>query len=271
MPRVARGVQRVVVRPSAEADKTASSFEEWRERDSSKLVAQLSQLQCVVGGRRYANVPMIRSLALLALLAFASACANTGGSTGEPRFRQGQTIVSRVDPAIRVSVDRELPFLGEIEAVVMNGDATMHQYWFADIEDGQLKRAVIVHFERMNEGSDRTFGYPTFRMETLGAQSYLHQSFPEPVCELITDEVRAFLAARGAVARQGCVSTRYVRAVREDKLAEMIFFYVEPTDNVSETPEGLGEGFVPTGADTPWGREDARLTRALRSLIHVEG
>jgi|CXWL01.1.fsa_nt_gi hypothetical protein len=97
---------------------------------------------------------MVKSLALITLLALASACANTGAATDELRFRRGQTIVSRADPAIRVSVDRELPFLGETDGVVMDGRATMHQYWFAEIEGGQLERAVIVHFEHMNEGSD---------------------------------------------------------------------------------------------------------------------
>ncbi len=213
---------------------------------------------------------MTKSLTAIAFLAFAPACASTGAATDKPHFRQGQTIVSRADPAIRVSVDRQLQFLGETDAVVMNGHATMHQYWFVEIEGGQLERAVIVHFEHMNEGSDFTFEYPTFRMETLGAQSYLHQSFSAPTCPLFSAEVRAMLAARGGTPRQACIITRYVRAVTEDKRAEIIFFYVEPVDGAVEEPEGMGSGGIPTGADTPWGQEDARLTQAFRSLVHVE-
>ncbi|MEZ5996321.1 MAG: hypothetical protein R3C25_11270 [Hyphomonadaceae bacterium] len=213
---------------------------------------------------------MTKSLALIALLAFASACASTGAANDQPRFREGQSVVSRADPVIRVNVDRNLPFLGETEGVVMRGHATAHQYWFADIQDGQLQRAVVVHFERMNEGSDFTFEYPTFRMEQFGAQSYLHQSFTGPNCELFSEEVRALLAARGATARQDCLMTRYVRAVTDDKRAEIIFFYVEPAEGVPEEPEGMAPGGIPTGADTPWGIEDARLTQALRSLVHIE-
>ncbi len=91
---------------------------------------------------------MVKSLALITLLALASACANTGAATDELRFRRGQTIVSRADPAIRVSVDRELPFLGETDGVVMDGRATMHQYWFAEIEGGLRAR-------RSSDRSDR--------------------------------------------------------------------------------------------------------------------
>lgn len=214
---------------------------------------------------------MQRLVAALALVATCSACATAGPHSEEPRRRDGQTIISTVDPAIRVSVDRELPFLGETEGVVMNGRATAHQYWFADIDGGQLQRAVIVHFERMNQGATGAFNYPTFRMEQVGAQQYLHQTFPVPDCALFTDRVRDLLQSRGAEARPACVMTRYVRAVTEDKRAELILFYLESVGSVEEQPEGMAPGGIPTAADTPWGEVDARLTRAFHALVRVEG
>lgn len=187
----------------------------------------------------------------------------------------GHTVISRADPAARFIIDPSLDYLGHTESVVMNNQATAEQFWFGEIRNGQLRRAVVVHFERWND-DESVFNYPTFRMRRAGSHDYLHQSFPAPECGLISAGVRALLTARNASAAQGCLMTRFVRATDETMHAEIILFYLEPGSVAEQPPEGFAPGGLPAehnnpgAATTPWGAIDARLTEQLERLVRVE-
>jgi hypothetical protein len=210
---------------------------------------------------------VLRQLILIIMIACAAGCA----SSGAVRRVDDNTVISRNDPAARFVIDRSLDYIGHTEAVVMNGRATAEQFWFGDIREGQLTRAVVVHFEHWND-DESVFDYPSFRLRRLGAHDYLHQSFPIPNCTLISTDVRALLAARNATAAQGCLTTRFVRATDETQHAEIILFYVEPGAVTEQPPEGFAPGGIPApgAAETPWGAIDARLTAEALRLIRVE-
>lgn len=211
--------------------------------------------------------------ALLAAAAHAQAAEPASGETTTRRVEQ--VVVSDADPATRVRVHPDFHYIGRTNSSVMNDTATAEQFWFGDVRDGVLTRAVVVHFERWKDGTEGAFNYPRLRMVRLGAHEYLHQSFSSPTCEIISPEVRALAESEGAAVSKGCVMTRFVRGIGDDKRSELIFFYIEAAEVGEDPPEGWKPGGLPIEHGTPdqpqspWGEIDARLTASARLAFEV--
>ena len=117
------------------------------------------------------------------------------------------------DPAADIVIASDFAFLGRVQSLVMDGKATAEQHWFVRRSGSHITRIVVVHFERWNDGVEGSFGYPTLRMQRLGAYDYLHQSFPmESRCAIATDEVRAMIRKAGLRLARECIATRFVRS-----------------------------------------------------------
>lgn len=209
------------------------------------------------------------------LIAFVAATLVGSAQATPARSVEANVVRSSEAPHTNIAIDPSFQYLGHTQSVVMNNRATAEQFWFGKIENGRIVRAAIVHFEHWNDGVEGAFNYPTFRMRRLGANEYLHQSFPIENCSLVTDDVRALLQEANAAIAPHCLATRFVRATTTDKRSEIILFFVEPTDAVDAEPEGLGPGGLPVGFDqpnppqTPWSVIDARLTREAIEVINV--
>lgn len=168
----------------------------------------------------------VKTLPLLALL-FALPLASSQAQ--QPQRDISLTIRSQALPAITIKVDPAMSYLGHVTHTVMKGRATAHEYIFAEDHGGQLARIFIAHFEGANPGVDLQFTYPRFRMEKLGSNEYLHQSWADGAFTLFDEPDIAFLfSARRITLPKAWLIDRYVRAVDPEKHNEVIFFYLEP-------------------------------------------
>jgi hypothetical protein len=158
-----------------------------------------------------------------------------------PRRRVEQLVTSTDLPKIAVRVDEALAFLGRVEGSAMDGRARTEQFFFAEARDGSVRRMVVVHFEGAIPGAELHFRYPRMRMETLGDEEYLHQSFPVEDWDLFNSPpVAELFASRKLALPRRWLVDRYVRAVDPDLRHEVILFYLEPAGDLPAPVEDLG-------------------------------
>jgi hypothetical protein len=158
-----------------------------------------------------------------------------------PQRRCVEHVVTSTDlPKIAVRVDEALDFLGRVEGDAMGGRARTEQFFFAEARDGRVRRMVIVHFEGAVPGADLHFRYPRLRMETLGGEEYLHQSFPEEDWDLFASpKVAELFTSRKIELPRRWLVDRYVRAVDAELRHEVILFYLEPAGDLPAPVDDL--------------------------------
>ena len=151
----------------------------------------------------------------------------------------------------------------------MNGRARTEQFFFAESGDGQVRRMFIVHFEGAAPGVDLKFRYPRLRMEILGGEEYLHQSFPEEELDLLAARPVADLlaGAKLRIARRWLVD-RYVRAVDPELRNEVILFYLEPAGELPAPVEDLG---LAGKSRALWEPIDRDLSKRARAAFEIVG
>ncbi len=170
-------------------------------------------------------------------------------------------------PKIAVRVDEALAFVGRVEGSAMDGRARTEQFFFAETREGSVRRMVVVHFEGAVPGADLRFRYPRLRMETLGGEEYLHQSFPEEDWDLFTSPpVAALFASRKIALSRRWLVDRYVRAVDPDLRHEVILFYLEPAGALPAPVEDLG---LAGKARALWEPIDRDLARRARQAFEI--
>ena len=157
-----------------------------------------------------------------------------------PRRGVEQLVTSTDLPKIAVRVDEALAFVGRVEGSAMDGRARTEQFFFAETREGSVRRMVVVHFEGAVPGAELHYRYPRLRMETLGGEEYLHQSFPEEDWDLFSSPPVAALFAGRKLALPGrWLVARYVRAVDPDLRHEVILFYLEPAGDLPAPVDDL--------------------------------
>ena len=200
----------------------------------------------------------------LAVLLFTSAFS----VRAEPVRSVEQRVRSTASPAITVVVDPAFPFLGHVHGAAMQGRAEFEQFLFAEVSNGRLGRAVIVHFEHALPGADFRFRYPRLEMVHLGGEEYLHQSFPAMQWDLFTSgPVKQLLEEKGRKAPGDWLVSRYVRATDSALSSEIILFYLEPAGELPAPAEELGLGGKRRDL---WLPIDRRLSTEGLKHFHVE-
>ncbi len=130
-------------------------------------------------------------------------------------------------PRLDVRVSGAFAYLGRL-AFPVDTVAQAEEFVFGDTAQGQLRRAVIVHFERFLPNTTHTFDYPRLQMTRLGADEYLHQTWAFAEFDLFRlPAMTDFLRTRGLRAEPRWLVDRYVRAVTENPQYEVIIFYLE--------------------------------------------
>lgn len=196
-----------------------------------------------------------------------------GSSGSQPQRTVEQRVHSAANPALTVRVDPSLPYLGRVELDV-RGVAVAEQFYFAKIAGGKLGPTVVVHFEHFLPDNDRTFGYPTFRMTTLGSHEYLHQQWPAAEFEMFgLEPVKQMLASRGVTAEASWLINRYARVVDEAGKHELLLFYLEPGSASPVPIETLAAEAHPSGVPQTagaWMTVATGLAERAQKLITVQ-
>ena len=138
----------------------------------------------------------------------------------------GHVVLSDTLPRVRVEVDSAFDYLGRVTLPV--GEVALaEQFIFADVRNGRIERAVIVHFEHFFPDNARVFGYPPGPAATLGAHTYLHQNWwlgPDFMAKPALDSL---IRRHGLATDSTYGSDRYVRVLDESTKHEFILFYLE--------------------------------------------
>jgi hypothetical protein len=163
------------------------------------------------------------SVTLLAVLLPGIGVSQEGGPA---RRRIGQVVVSDSLPRIRVEVDTAFEYFGQVTLPV--GEvAIAEQFIFAEVRNGRIERAVIVHFEHFFPDNARHFGYPPGPAATLGEHTYLHQNWWLGADYMAKPAVDSLIRGHGLTTDTVYGSDRYVRVLPESDKHEFILFYLE--------------------------------------------
>jgi len=198
----------------------------------------------------------------------AAAAPPPASAPSAPPARRVEQVVTSTDlPKIAVRVDEAFAFLGRVEGTAMDGRAKTEQFFFADTGDGRIHRMVIVHFEGAVPGADLRFRYPRLRMESLGGEEYLHQSFPEEDWDLFASPaVAALFTGRKVELPRRWLVDRYVRAVDAELRHEVILFYLEPAGDL---PAPVDDLRLAGKSRALWEPIDRDLARRARQAFEV--
>jgi hypothetical protein len=201
-------------------------------------------------------------------LALLVAAGPPAPATQAPPHRQVEQLVTSTDlPKIAVRVDEALAFVGRVDGTAMDGRARTEQFFFAEAREGRVRRMVVVHFEGAIPGADLHFRYPRLRMETLGGDEYLHQSFPVEDWDLFASpKVAGLFASRKIELPSRWLVDRYVRAVDPDLRHELILFYLEPAGDLPAPVEDLG---LAGKSRSLWELIDRELALRARTAFEV--
>ena len=151
-------------------------------------------------------------------------------------------------PHLEVRVSGALAYLGRL-AFAVDTVAQAEEFIFGDTAQGQLRRAVIVHFEHFLPTTTHTFNYPRLQMTRLGGDEYLHQTWALADFELFRlPAMTDFLRARGLRTEPRWLVDRYVRAVTDHPQYEVIIFYLEAG---SVSAPGILYGGAPVAPPPP--------------------
>ena len=170
-------------------------------------------------------------------------------------------VVSDSLPRVRVEVDTAFEYLGHV-TIPVGATAIAEQFIFAEVRNGRIARAVIVHFEHFFPDNARQFGYPPGPAATLGEHTYLHQNWRLGPDYMAKPAVDSLIRSRGLATDSVYGSDRYVRVLPESNKHEFILFYLES----GALLEGVGRVAPSVAGDIPPEAAQALAQRARRAF-----
>ena len=182
-----------------------------------------------------------------ATLAFAAAPKSPAASEG--RTYKNGVFQSRSLPAIQIEIPKEYEYLGNT-AFELTGEANVDRHHFVDGDSaGEMRRAIILHFEGFLPDVDQTYNYripkPEFRAGPdarfsddfirLGDADYIHNTWFFDAAQNIRENPDRELARSARLFKEHgyrlpdeLMMSRFVRVVDEARKHEFILFYLEP-------------------------------------------
>lgn len=172
--------------------------------------------------------PVIRRISwhAVALLGLLLPGVGVRSAGGQARQVIGRVVISDTLPRVRVEVDSAFDYLGHV-TIPVGQTALAEQFIFADVRNGRIERAVVVHFEHFFPDNVRRFGYPPGPTATLGEHTYLHQNWWLGPDYMGKPSVDSLIRRRGLTTDSVYGSDRYVRVLPESDKHEFILFYLE--------------------------------------------
>ena len=149
--------------------------------------------------------------------------------------KAGTTIVSPVRPAITITVDRRLAYVGSLR-FPLGDNAEVERFVFADGDtSGHVRALFVAQFEALLPAASRGYSFATTTPTRLGAHDYQTDTGIFDFAEMAAakpnfeaDRTRAFLKRHGLdVGDDDFLTARYARIVDEEKRHELILFVWE--------------------------------------------
>ena len=158
------------------------------------------------------------------------------GVQAASRHVENNRLISDNEPPLRLSVAKELPFIGKVP-FVLRGVAQGERYIFAETDSAKrITRMLVVQFEGFLPQVDDYYKYSLGRTPMrLGKHDYRHNVWAWDSSAEVKQSpgsesaaMQRLLDAKGLKLDDQLVMSRFARAVGEDKRHEIIFFYIEP-------------------------------------------
>jgi hypothetical protein len=172
-------------------------------------------------------MPKLLLLAMLLLSARAQESA---------RKVENNELISQKDPPLRLTVSKELPYLGRVP-FQLGHIAAGERHVFAEVNtEKRVTRMLVVQFEGMLPGVNDWYRFGLGRTPMrLGRHDYRHNLWAWNNAENIKEQpnneaavMQKFLDEKGLKLDDELVMSRFARPVGEDKRSEIIIFYIEP-------------------------------------------
>jgi hypothetical protein len=147
---------------------------------------------------------------------------------------KGNTFVSPTNPAIHVTVDESLTYLGSLPFTIDQAAAGHRFVFVRATPDRYIERMFIIQQEGFLPSSTDTYKYPITDPVKLGSSEYRHSVSiydndagmrEQPGKE--GDLTKQFLTARGYMLEPGLVMARFARPADPAHKHEIIFFCYE--------------------------------------------
>ncbi len=203
-------------------------------------------------------------LPFLAPLSGFAACA-----AAQVPAQMSHLVISERSPSLTLNVSRDFTPLPPLNFPIENLTHAQRRIFVDAGPDRSIRRMVVVQFERVQEGSDFRFVYPSRPPRRFGASTYrANASAFDDAREAAADpgresgQTRRFLSSLGYRLPQSWKVARLARVTDRRGLSEVILFYLEPAD--VDFPQGLsadGSELSP--------QESARLFRELEASIGI--
>ena len=174
-------------------------------------------------------------LPLAVLVSVASADSVPSPNTLAARTVEGNTIVSPVNPPLRIRVHRDLPYVGRL-TFRLKDVAEVERFVYARRDpDGRVRDVVIAQFESLLPAAKKGYSFAIEDTTLFGGLPYqtntgwfnfTQAAAAKPGFE--ADRTRQFLAERGfQVGDDDFLAARYARITDATKRHELILFYYE--------------------------------------------
>ena len=152
-------------------------------------------------------------------------------------------IISLVNPAVTIAVDKQIKYLGKIDFPLKN-IVRVQRFIFVDADETRhIQRMFIAQFEGFLSGVDDIYRYRIENPINLGGADYRHNIWFYDVAKAGKEEpeaeaarTRAFVESRGYHLDDQLMMSRFARPVDVAKRHELILFYWE---NLADTHQPL--------------------------------
>jgi hypothetical protein len=180
-------------------------------------------------------------------------------------------VVSEASPVLTLEIDSTFAELAPLKFPIENLTNVERRIFVEAGEDRVIQRLVIVQFERVQQGSDFRFVYPSTPPRQFGNETYRYGTFAadyekmgqrEPLKE--AGKTREYLKSKGYTVPRLFRTGRLARVTDPEGLTEVIIFYMESAD--ANPPAG------PPDEEGSWAlsdEESAALTARMDATIKV--
>ena len=198
--------------------------------------------------------------------------AGNGTDRSAVRHIKGRTIVSEEFPKAKLSIRRELRFIGT-QQVNLYGNAEAEQYVFAKSgRDKIVEQFYLIQFEHFLPTNQMTYDYASMRTTHIGDFQFNYdvKSFPNLGALLMEDKgsdgeaMEQMLATQHLVLPKNTVLVRMFHLPSADHRTELMILYGEALPQNTAVP--VRSGGVPLDTESPSSAQ-MFLEHARRGLI----
>ena len=215
------------------------------------------------------NISLLLNLIILSIL---SCQKGIPDEEIQDRYVEGQTLISKNLPEIKISIDRSFVYVGKFDFKIRNV-AAGERFVFVESEDNKIKRMFIAQFEGFLPSIDDFYRYNMENASQLGNHKFRQNTYAYSNLKSIAENPEGeaaltfnFLKDKGFTLEDEWMMSRFVTVTGVDKKHELILFYLE---NVSDSGHQLIEFYDAEDNNTEiWKHISKSLTE--RSLQHFK-